>query len=110
MGQTITVVQKQGVRHDVVRFELNRSLTGMGHVRFTTRDAALGTTPPAELARRLFDHGGVDAVHVYSNVVTVDLAPGGSAEGMSELIRDLFLYYREGVTPPTPEGAATAAS
>lgn len=95
MGQPITVTEKRGVRHDVVRFELNRSLTGMGHRRFGSRDEAVGTDPAAELARRLFDHGGVEAVHVYSNVVTVDLAPGATTEGMADVIRDLFLYYRQ---------------
>jgi hypothetical protein len=95
VGQPITVVEKRGVRHDVVRFELNRSLTGMGHERFGSREQAVGTSPAAELARRLFDRGGVEAVHVYSNVVTVDLAPGASTDGMAEVIRDLFLYYRQ---------------
>jgi hypothetical protein len=95
VGQPITVVEKRGVRHDVVRFELNRSLTGMGHERFRSREQAVGTSPAAELARRLFDRGGVEAVHVYSNVVTVDLAPGASTDGMAEVIRDLFLYYRQ---------------
>lgn len=103
MGQPITVVEKRGVRHDVVRFELNRSLTGMGHERFLSREEAVGTSPAAELARRLFDHGGVEAVHVYSNVVTVDLAPGASTEGMADVIRDLFLYYRR------PEASAASA-
>ena len=100
MGQSITVTEKQGLRHDVVRFELNRSLTGMGHHRYTSRDQAVGDAPPDELARRLFDHGGVDSVHVYSNVVTVDLAPGAGTDGMADIIRDLFIYYRPGVTPP----------
>lgn len=99
MGQPITVVEKRGVHHDVVRFELNRSLTGMGHMRFRARDEAVGTDPASELARRLFDHGGVEAVHVYSNVVTVDLAPGATTEGMAEVIRDLFLYYRDQGSP-----------
>lgn len=95
MGQSITVTEKRGVRHDVVRFELNRSLTGMGHHRYTSRDDAPGSLPPDELARRLFDRGGVDGVHVYSNVVTVDLAPGADTSGIADIIRDLFLYYRE---------------
>lgn len=102
MGQTITVTEKRGIRHDVVRFELNRSLTGMGHEVYRARTDAVAARPPDELARRLFDLGGVDSVSVYSNMVTVDLAPGGKAEGMADVIRDLFLFYREGVTPPTP--------
>jgi hypothetical protein len=102
MGQPITVIEKRGLRHDVVRFELNRSLTGMGHHRYQSRDDAKGNTPADELARRLFDRGGIEAVHIYSNVVSVDLSPGGHTGGMTDLIRDLFLYYGEGVTPAAP--------
>jgi hypothetical protein len=94
MGQPVGVTEKRGVRDDVVQFELNRSLTGMSHERYTSREQAIGTRPPDELARRLFDRGGVEAVHIYSNVVTVDLAPGASTDGMLDIIRDLFLYYR----------------
>jgi hypothetical protein len=102
VGQPITVTEKPGTRPGVVRFEFNRSLTGMGHERYTSREAITGDRWVDELARRLFDRGGVDAVHIYSNVVTVDLAKGYTSEGMDEIIRDLFLYYREareGVTP-----------
>ena len=102
MGQSITVTEKQGLRHDVVRFELNRSLTGMGHHRYASRDAAVGDAPPDELARRLFDHGGIEHVHVYSNVVTVDLAPGATTAGIADIIRDLFIYYRA----PEPDASA----
>ena len=100
MGQPITVTEKPTTRADVVRFELNRSLTGMGHERYPSRADVTGPRPVDELARRLFDHGGVEAVHVYSNVVTVDLAPGAASDGLREILEDLFLYYREGVTPP----------
>jgi hypothetical protein len=102
MGQSITVTEKRGVRHDVARFELNRSLTGMGHETYRARSDAVGPRPADELARRLFDRGGIEAVHVYSNVVTIDLAPGADTTGIADLIRDLFLYYGEGVTPATP--------
>src|SRR5438477_13050632 len=70
MGQPITVVEKRGPGPGVVRFELNRSLTGMGHERFCSAAEAIGDGPDAVLARKLFEHGGVEAVHVYSNVVT----------------------------------------
>src|SRR5438552_914261 len=89
MGQPVGVTEKRGARDDIVQFELNRSLTGMSHERYTSREQAAGTRPPDELARRLFDRGGVDAVHIYSNVVTVDLAPGASSDGMLDIIRDL---------------------
>jgi len=102
MGQPIRVVEKPTTKSDVVRFELNRSLTGMGHERYPSRAAATGVRPVDELARRLFDHGGVDAVHVYSNVVTVDLAAGASSDGLQQVLEDLFLYYTEGVAPAEP--------
>lgn len=102
MGQPIVVVEKPSSAPGVVRFEANRSLTGMGHERYRSRDAATGTRPPDELARRLFDTGRVAGIHVYSNIVTVDLAKGATAEGMREIVEDLFLHYREGVTPATP--------
>ncbi|MDP9387219.1 MAG: NifU N-terminal domain-containing protein [Actinomycetota bacterium] len=102
MGQPIAVVQKPSSRPGVVRFEINRSLTGMGHERYRSPADATGDRPPDVLARRLFEHGGVDAVHVFSNVITVDLAEGGTGEGMRELIEELFLHYRDGVQPSIP--------
>ena len=102
MGQEITVVEKPTSTPGVVRFELNRSLTGMEHERYRSSADATGDRPPDRLARLLFDRGGVDAVHIYSNEVTVDLADGGSTDGMAELIRSLFTHYVEGVTPSIP--------
>jgi hypothetical protein len=93
MGQPITVVEKASSKRGVVRFEINRSLTGMGHERYTSREQAEGDRPPDELARRLFDHGGVDAVHINSNVITVDLAKGQDGSGLADTIRELFLFY-----------------
>ncbi|CAN5592033.1 hypothetical protein BH20ACT2_BH20ACT2_25740 [soil metagenome] len=101
MGQPVTVIEKPAATPGVVRFEINRSLTGMGHERYTSRDQASGARPVDELARRLFDHGGIDAVHVNSNVITLDLSKGHGAAGVRELIEQLFLFYREGDTPPT---------
>ncbi|MDP8936522.1 MAG: NifU N-terminal domain-containing protein [Actinomycetota bacterium] len=102
MGQLITVNEKRGIRPDVVIFELNRSLTGMGHERYRSAAAASGLRPVDALARRLFEAGGVEGIHVYSNVVTVDLAPGASGDGLADVIRDLFTYYREGVEVAEP--------
>lgn len=102
MGQLITVNQKRGIRPDVVIFELNRSLTGMGHERYRSTADASGMRPVDALARRLFEAGGVEGVHIYSNVVTVDLAPGAKGDGLADVIRDLFTYYREGVEVVEP--------
>jgi hypothetical protein len=103
MGQAITVVQKPSPEPCVVRFETNRSLTGMGHERYRRGEPIVGVRPVDELARRLFARGGIDGVHVYSNVITVDLSKGSSGAGIAEIIHDLFTYYRPGVTPPTDE-------
>lgn len=102
MGQLITVNRKRGIRPDVVIFELNRSLTGMGHERYRSAADASGLRPVDALARRLFEAGGVEGVHIYSNVVTVDLTPGATGDGLADVIRDLFTYYREGVEVVEP--------
>lgn len=106
MGQPIIVAEKQSVANPgMVRFETNRALTGMGHERYASRDAALGTRPPDELARRLFDHGGVSAVHINGNMITVDLGKGHSSAGMAQVIHDLYLFYREGDQATGPDVA-----
>jgi hypothetical protein len=107
MGQPITVTEKRGTRADVVQFELNRSLTGMGHERYRSREEATGERVVDELARRLFDQGGVDAVHVYSNVVTVDLAQGASGAGLADVIHAIFIHYDH--DEEAPDGVTTPA-
>ena len=102
MGQPITVVEKRSPKPGLVRFEINRSLTGMGHERYRSADDATGDRPPDVLARRLFEGGGVAGVHIFSNVITVELAGGGTSEGIRELIEELFIHYREGVQPSIP--------
>ncbi len=102
MGQPIVVVERPAPRPGVAAFEINRSLTGMGHERYRSAPAADAPRPPDVLARRLFERGGVLAVHVFSNVVTVELAPGADAAGLKELLEELFIHYREGVQPSIP--------
>ena len=102
MGQLITVSRKLAIRPDVAIFELNRSLTGMGHERYMSAADAVRDRPVDELARRLFAAGGVEGVHVYSNMVTVDLSAGATADGMEEIIHGLFTYYRPGVEVVEP--------
>ena len=95
MGQPITVVEKPSHRPGMVRFEINRPLSGMGHERYEKGTPVEGHRPVDELSRRLLDTGGVDAVHINGSVVTVDLSKGATSAGLGDLIRDLFLYYRE---------------
>ena len=104
MGQPITVVEKPSSRTVVVRYETNRALTGMGHERYRAGDEILGTAPADELARRLFDRGGITGVHVNGNVVTVELAEAeAEAEGIDEVIASLYLYWVEGVEVPSDD-------
>ena len=102
MGQPIVVVQKPSSTKGVVRFEINRSLTGMDHERYRSVAAATGHRPPDVLARRLLEHGGVKSVHVFSNMITVELAEGETGAGLRELVEELFIHYRDGVLPSIP--------
>ena len=102
MGQPVTVVRKPSTTPAVVRFEINRSLTGMGHERYRSAEEVTGHRPPDVLSRRLFEHGGVRSVHVYSNMITVELADAADADGIQDLIEQLFIHYREGVQPSIP--------
>ena len=74
----------------------------MGHERYRSVDDARGDRPPDRLARLLFERGGIDGVHIYSNVITVDLAKGATSSGLADLIQELYIHYREGVTPSLP--------
>jgi hypothetical protein len=99
MGQPITVTEKPTSRPGLVRFELNRTLTGMGHEHYASAADAAGDRPPDMLARRLFEHDGVKSVHVYSNEVTVELVPWKSADGLKEAMEGLHIHYLPGVVP-----------
>ncbi len=99
MGMLITVTEKPSARRDVVRFETNRALTGMGHERYVAGVEIEGDRPPDVAARALFEIGGVDAVHIHGNQITVELAQGGTTAGMAQAITDLFTHYRPGVMP-----------
>ena len=103
MGQPVAVVEKPSRTPGVVRFELNRTLSGQGHERFGAVEDAWGDSPSDELARRLFATGRVDGVHVYSNIVTVDLRKGFDSSGLTDVVRDLYQYWKPGVLPPSFE-------
>ena len=102
MGQLITVTQSKSARHGVVRFETNRALTGMAHERYRSLEDTVGPRPPDRVASALFEHGGVAAVHIHGNQITVELTATGSTEGMQQLIADLFIHYKPGVLPSIP--------
>lgn len=112
MGQPVVVTEKPSRRAGVVRYEANRSLTGMGHESFRVGDQNAhlnrSASSSAELARRLFATGRVAGVHVYQNMITVDLEKGRSTEGLSDIVRDLYQYWQPGMAPPSFEDLVPA--
>jgi hypothetical protein len=93
MGQPINVVEKPTRTPGIARFEINRSLTGMGHERYASADDIVDNRAVDELARRLFATGGVTWVHVNSSVITVALADGWAGGQLLDVIRGLYIYY-----------------
>jgi hypothetical protein len=106
MGQPINVVEKPSRTPGIARFEINRSLTGMGHERYASAEDIVDNRAVDELARRLFATGGVTSVHVNSSVITVALADGWAAEQLLDVIRGLYIYY----PPADDQGSASAVS
>ncbi len=108
MGQLVGVIEHKSTIPGTVRFELNRNLTGSGHESFHSAADAIGPRPAAELARRLFSTGQIDGVHLYMNVVTVDLNKGFGSEGLFDVIRNMYQYWKPGMTPPAFEDLVPA--
>ncbi len=103
MGEPVSVIEKPSARHGMVRFDTNRSLTGMGHERYVVGTEIVGDRPPDVVARLLLATEQVDAVHVYGQSITVQLASGANSSGLKEIIEDLYVYYKPGVEVPTVE-------
>ena len=105
MGQPINVVEKPSSTPGLARFEINRSLTGMGHERYASVEDILDDRPVDELARRLFASGGVTQVHANGSVIIVHLADGWTGAQLLDVIRGLYIYY-----PPSGNGEAADPS
>ena len=105
MGQQIAVVAKPSPQPGLLRFEANRNLTGMGHEVFRSAADAVGPRPAAMLARDLLSSGQVDAVHIYGNMITVDLSKGHDGQGLTDVVRDLYQYWKPGMELPGFEDA-----
>jgi hypothetical protein len=113
MGQQVAVVEKPSPRAGVLRLETNRSLTGMGHERFTSLQQAIGPRPAAVVARQLLSTGQVDSVYVYGNIISVDISKGFNSDGLSDVVRNMYQYWKPGMEMPTfdaPEEAAAPAA
>ena len=109
MGQPVAVVVKPSATPGVMRLEANRNLTGMGHEEFRSVDDAVGPRPAAVLARDLLATGHVDKVHIFGNIVTVDLLRGYTVDGLTDVVRDMYQYWKPGMVPSYEEPAAEAA-
>jgi hypothetical protein len=106
MGQQIAVVAKPSPTPGMMRYEANRNLTGMGHESFTSVADAVGPRPAAALARQLLGTGQVAGVHIFGNIITIDIAKGHSADGLDDVVRDLYQYWKPGMAPPSFEDLA----
>jgi hypothetical protein len=112
MGQPINVVEKPSSNPGLARFETNRSLTGMGHERYASTEDILDDRPVDELARRLFDSGGVTQVHANGSMVTVHLADGWTGAQLLDVIRGLYIFYpaTNGDAAQVPEAEVAEAA
>ena len=102
MGQPVTVIEKPSSRAGVVRYEINRVLTGMGHEVFRKAPTDGSHRPADVLARRLFERGGIRTVHINGSVITIELDEQSTA-GITDIIGSLYTYYVPGVEPPSDE-------
>jgi hypothetical protein len=105
VGQPIAVTEKLSRKPGIVRFETNRSFTGMGHEHFGALAQITGHRATDELARRLLNTGKVDGVHIYMNMITVDVKKGYEPIGLKEVIEGLYTYWQPGMVPPSFEDA-----
>ncbi len=104
MGQPVTVIEKPSATPGVVRYEINRSITGTGHENYRSAADAPAPTPADELARRLFERGGIASLHMNSNMITVHLLDASPPTGIKEIIEEMYIYYGPGVEVVIPEG------
>lgn len=102
MGQPVTFLRTVSPRPGVVRFELNRTLTGMGHERYRAGAEIIGNRPCDELARRMLATGRLSSIHMHGSVITAELAEADEA-GLGEVIASLYTYYVPGVEIPSDE-------
>ena len=102
MGQPVTFLRTSSPRPGIVRFELNRTMTGMGHERYRAGQEILGNRPVDELARRMLATGRLSSVHIHGSVITAELVQGDDS-GLGEVITSLYTYYVPGVEIPSDE-------
>ena len=82
----------------------------MGHERFASMSDAVGPRPAAALARQLLSTGKVDSVHIYGNIVSVDIAKGFTGDGLADVVRNMYQYWKPGMELPTFDAPAEEAA
>ena len=102
MGQPVTFLRTSSPRPGIVRFELNRTMTGMGHERYRAGQEILGSRAVDELARRMLATGRLSSVHIHGSVITAELAEADASD-LGEVIASLYTYYVPGVEIPSDE-------
>lgn len=107
MGQQVAITTLPS-RPGELRLEANRNFTGMGHETFRSGQTIVGTKPAALVARKLIETGRVDGVHVYGNIIDVQLARGVTGDGLDAVVRDMYQYWVPGRELPTFDDTATA--
>lgn len=111
MGQPVVVTQKQSNRPGVVRYELNRTLTGTGHEIYKPDTVISGNRPPDNLAKQLFEGvRGIESIHMNGSVVTVEMSFGSDAGAAKAIIEDMYTFYLPGVPLPSFETGEPAAA
>ncbi len=76
----------------------------MDHERYSDGVEILGDRPPDQLAKSLFSLGGIERVHINSNVITLDLGKGGvNPSEIINTITKMFTFYLPGVEVPSFE-------
>ena len=117
MGQQVKFLRTLSPRPGVVRFELNRTITGMGHEYYVKDDEITGDRATDRLARRLLGTGKLRAVHIYGSVVTAELADTHTAglsddseHTLKEVISSLYTHYLPDVEIPSDEEVSASAT
>ncbi|MEP7113042.1 MAG: hypothetical protein ABI862_07240 [Ilumatobacteraceae bacterium] len=82
----------------------------MGHERFMSAADAVGPRPAAALARQLLATGKVDSVYIYGNIVSVDVSKGSTADGLGDVVRNMYQYWKPGMEMPTFDSPAEEAA
>ena len=105
MGQPVTVIQKSVTNLEYSDLKSTEALRdGPRTIFHWTRD--LRDTTSDQLAKALFNLGGIEKIHMNSNVITIDQAKGqiNPAE-IAKTITEMFTYYLPGVEVPSFETA-----